>query len=83
MFRTEAVRRTGRNKLRTYSQFKTSITSKSYIKVILAKEHWSALKTFRCGVAPIRIETGWYENVYEDNKLCLLCNDNAIENEEH
>ncbi len=28
-------------------------------------------------------ETGQYENVNEENRLCLLCNDTAIANEEH
>ncbi len=31
----------------------------------------------------IRIETGQWENVNEENRLCLLYNGNAIENEEH
>ncbi len=57
--------------------------AESYIKVILLKGHRISLAKFRCGVAPIRIETGRYENVNEENRLCLLCNDNAIENEEH
>ncbi len=50
--RTEAVRGTRWNKLRTYSKFTTSITAESFIKVILPKGHWK-----------IRIETGLYENV--------------------
>ncbi len=37
--RTEAVRGSGRNKLRTYNKFKTSMTAESYIKVILPKGH--------------------------------------------
>ncbi len=63
--RTEAARGTGQNKLRTYSKFKTSMTAESYIKVILPKGHRSSLAKFRCWVAPIRIETGRYENVNE------------------
>ena len=42
----------------------------------------SALAKFRCGTAPIRIETGRYEGIATANRLCVLgCN--AIENEEH
>ncbi len=58
------------------------MTAESYIKVILPEGHRISLAKFRCGVALIRIETGRYENVNK-NTLWLLCNDNAIENEEH
>ncbi len=47
------------------------------------KGYRSALEKCSCGVAPIRIEIGLYENVTEENRLCLLCNDNSIEDEEH
>ncbi len=60
------------------------LSIQSIIKLVYYKiTWWDALAKFRCGVAPIRNEVGQYENVKEENRLCLLCNDNAIENEEH
>ncbi len=38
---------------------------------------------FRCGVAPIRLETGRYIGEYESARICQLCNLNEIESEEH
>ena len=38
---------------------------------------------FRCGVAPLRLETGRYENLQIDERLCLFCSDQSIENETH
>ena len=37
---------------------------------------------FRCGVAPLRIETGRYENIREDQRICPICKSD-IENETH
>jgi hypothetical protein len=37
---------------------------------------------FRCGVAPIRIETGRYENLNVNDRTCFNCL-NCIEDEEH
>jgi hypothetical protein len=45
-------------------------------------QHRSALAKFRCGVAPLRLETGRYENIPEDRRLCPICK-SGIENEIH
>jgi len=50
-----------------------------YCKVKLALKHRSALSKCRCGVAPIRIETGRYTNLVETECLRQLCNLNAVE----
>ena len=53
----------GRNKLRTYKLFKSEFKQKPepYVTMIMSRSNRSALARFRCGVAPIRIETGRYE----------------------
>lgn len=33
----------------------------------------SALAKFRCGVAPIKLETGRYENIAIDCRICPIC----------
>ncbi len=42
-----------------------------------------ALAKFRCGVAPLKIETGRYTRIPEEERLCTLCNLQEVESEEH
>ena len=81
--RESAVRGNGRNKLRTYRMFKNSIETEPYVSALLPKGQRSALAKVRCGVAPLRIETGRFSGTPEDERLCTLCNTNEIENELH
>ena len=48
----------GRNKLRLYKTFKQNYSVENYCKMMLPVRHRAAFSKFRCGVAPIRIETG-------------------------
>ena len=48
----------------------------------MPKSHRSALAKFRCGVAPIRLETGRYEGLPEGERTCFNCND-VVESESH
>ncbi len=43
----------------------------------------SAFTKFRCSVAPIRLETGQYDNLPEEQCLCPMCNSQVIESEIH
>ena len=45
-------------------------------------KHRRALAKFRCGVAPLRIETGRYERLNVNQKICPICNA-SIEDERH
>ena len=64
----------GGNKLRTYRKIKQQYTTQPYVNIIIAKKHRSAYAKFRCGVAPIKIETCRYglnrlpieQRVYEE-----------------
>ena len=40
------------------------------------------MSKFRCGVAPIRLETGRYERLSEIDRVCPLCHD-GVEDEKH
>jgi hypothetical protein len=71
----------GMNKLRTYCTFKNEYCSENCCKIILPLRHRAAFAKFRCGVAPLRIETGRYEGLTLENRTCPFCN--AIESEEH
>ena len=70
-----------RNKLRVYKLIKTNFVTERYCEMMLPQSHRSAFTKFRCGVAPIRIETGWYERLAEDLRICSFCN--LVENEIH
>ena len=73
-----------RNKLRTYKLFKQEFAVEPYVKSIMNKSNRSILAKFRCGVAPIRIETGRYEKNYPpvENRTCYHCID-IVEDEYH
>ncbi len=74
---------TGRNKLRTYKNFKRELSVEHYIKAPLSRGERSAMAKFRMGVTPIKLETGHYTRTPEDERLCVLCQLNEIESEEH
>ena len=70
----------GRKKY-VYKLIKTNFITECYCEMMLPQSHRSAFSKFRCGVAPIRIETGRYERLAEDLKICPFCN--LVENEIH
>ena len=71
------------NKLRNYKQFKSIYKTEAYVKNdILPRSHRSALSKFRCGVAPLKIETGRYQSLPINERTCFHC-DNIIEDETH
>ena len=73
--------RNGSNKLRLYRLFKQDYCTEVYINSNMPRSYRSALAKFRCGVAPIRIETGRYEKLLLENRKCFNCNE--VEDEIH
>ncbi len=43
----------------------------------------SSLANFICGVAPLCLETGQYEGLPEEERVCPVCNANTVESEYH
>ena len=80
--RENARQGVGRNKLRTYRTYKNVYITEQYLNSIMPYYYRSAYAKFRCGVAPIRLETGNYERLPEELRTCFNCL-NSIENEEH
>ena len=72
----------GLNKLRTYKLFKKEFTTEAYVKIVLPYKHRSAFAKFRCGVAPLRLETGRYERLDIQLRVCPFCK-NTVEDELH
>ena len=53
-----------------------------YCKIALPFSHRSAFAKFRSGVASLRIETGRFENLRIEERICCFCSD-FIEDEAH
>lgn len=77
-----AKRGPGGNKLRTYRTFKKSFYTEFYVSGFLSHAQRSALAQFRCGIAPLRIETGRYEGIPLENRTCFNCV-HCVESESH
>ena len=73
------------NKLRTYRQFKTSLTTSQYVINLSNREQRSLLAKFRCGTLPLEIELGRFSKPKTplSDRICKHCNTNNIEDEVH
>ena len=80
--REHGRRGNGRNKLRTYRKFKCYFETETYVKLLMPYSWRSSLTKFRTGVAPLRLETGRYENLAVDQRACFICQD-FVESEQH
>ena len=75
-----------RSKLRTYRIFKQEYCVEKYLQANMPGRFRSAFSKFRCGVAPLKIETGRYEGIPNENRLCFndICKNNSkVEDEKH
>ena len=81
-------------KLRLYKTFKCNFKPESYLQNNIPRYKRSLLAQFRMGVLPLRIETGrfhltkdpvtkLYRKLNIEERTCLICNSNAIEDEVH
>jgi hypothetical protein len=72
-------------KLRTYQKFKTDFRLENYLVNLENHRHQTALSKFRISSHNLRIETGRYETpkVEPHERLCIFCNQTAVEHEEH
>ncbi len=70
-------------KLRSYILFKDEFCTEDYVKMDLTRRERSLLCQTRLGILPLRIETGRYVNEQIEDRICLVCNKNEIENENH
>ena len=70
------------NKLRTYRLYKTEYGSENYVMCNLSKSVRSFIAKIRSSTLPLRIETGRFEKLKEEERLCKFCN-TVVENEYH
>ncbi len=59
------------------------LSVENYDKAPLSRGERSAMTKFRMSFAPIKLEMGHYTRTPENERLCLLCQLNEIESEEH
>jgi hypothetical protein len=71
------------SKLRSYCLFKDSYGCEPYLYKVVDRHHRSILAQFRCGILPLKVETGRYQNIPAELRLCVLCEENVVENEFH
>ena len=70
-------------KLRTYVTFKQNVQLEPYVTMNITKQERSLMAQFRCGILPLRVETGCYRNEPLQERYCVLCKSNSIEDEKH
>ena len=78
---TVAGERCRGNKLRTYTTFKHDFTTEPYVCIVAQKKYRSAYAKFRCGVSPIKIETGYRygaNRVPPEARLCMQCSNSKM-----
>ena len=69
------------SKLRTYRIFMQTFGTETYVSSDIRKPHRSTLAKCRGGIAPIKIETGRYENLPVADRKCFVCD--TVESECH
>ena len=70
-------------KLRTYVLFKNSYKTEPYVSVPRNRRHRSMMAQFRCGILPLRVETGTFMSIPQEYRLCLLCDTPNTEDVTH
>ena len=71
------------SKLRTYILIKNQYNTEDYVKAHLPKQERSFLAQLRCGVLPLRVETGRFSGLKPEERVCQLCESGEIEDEKH
>ncbi len=69
-------------KLRTYILFKSLLETEFYV-TCLPKSQRSVFSKLRCGVLPLKIETGRFNAIDRENRICEFCSLNEVEDEQH
>ena len=70
-------------KLRTYTRYKFEYSTEPYVHNVFNRGHRSILAQFRSGILPLKVETGRFTNIPVEFRLCIFCEENVVEDEEH
>ena len=63
--------------------YKNEYLTEPYVSLVINKQHRSILSQFRCGVLPLKIETGRYQAIPPEFRICPVCDDDSPETEAH
>ncbi len=77
------VSKTGGNKLRTYCTFKKEFGIENYLTTITNRKYRTFWTQFRISAHKLRIESGRYEKLVANERICQLCQMNEVESELH
>ena len=72
---------TQKPKLRFYALFKNLFQAEKYVQISLSSFERSVLAQIRFGILKLRVETGRFNNTKLEDRLCQICNQNEIEDE--
>ncbi len=70
-------------KLRTYIKFKKVFEVEPYVLSFMNRQRRSHLSQLRNGILPLQLEVGRWINKAIEERLCLICNNGTVEDEEH
>ena len=70
-------------KLRYYNMYKSNFSVEEYVNCNMPKWQRSVLAQFRAGILPLEVETGRYQNIELQDRLCKFCRLNEVEDEIH
>ena len=70
-------------KLRTFKTFKKELHVEPYVKYVTDRQGRSLFAQLRCGILPLRIETGRFARIPVEERLCELCGESTVEDEFH
>ena len=68
-------------KLILYKLLKENFQTEKYCEMNLTRSQRSLLGKLRLGALPIRVETGRYNLLERNQRLCMVCNKGNIEDE--
>lgn len=72
-----------KTKLRTYRTLRLGLETGSQVQCLYSRRTRSLTTQLKCGVLPLRIETGRFHGELVADRICKLCNSNATEDEVH
>ena len=70
-------------KLRSFRTYKTDMKPESYVQHCYNRQLRSFLAQIRCGILPLKIETGRFKNQPLDERMCEMCHLGKVESELH
>lgn len=72
----------GKSKLRTYRDMKKDLEMERYLKEGTAQQR-RVMVMIRGGTNDLRIETGRYEKLEKEERICIFCDSGEVEDESH